>query len=360
MPETKKTKSATAKTAQVAVLGASGYTGAELVRLLLRHPQAEIKGLTADRRAGQTMAEVFPQFADIALPRLVTIEELDASALDLVFCALPHGTTQTVIKGLMEKHADLKIVDLSADFRLQDVKAYEKWYGHAHQAPELQKDAVYGLVEIYRDEIKQARLVANPGCFTTTSILAMVPLLEAGAIDPDSIIIDSKTGMTGAGRSAKETMLFSEVSEGIHAYGVAHHRHMSELDQEFSLAAKRAVTPSFTPHLAPMNRGIYATHYVRTEGKTGADQVHRVLADFYSGEPFVQVLPVGAVPQSRHVRGSNHVQIGVIADRTPGKVIVIATLDNLVKGASGQAVQNMNVMLGYAETAGLEQLALFP
>ena len=365
MAEAKKAKSTTSKgptgeAAAVGVLGASGYTGAELVRLLLRHPMASLKALTADRRAGQPMASVFPQFAGFNLPNLVTVEELDASALDLVFCALPHGTTQIVIKDLMEKHAELKIVDLSADFRLSDPAVYEKWYGHPHQAVELQKQAIYGLVEIYRDEIKAARLVANPGCFTTTSILAIVPLIEAGAINPDEIIIDAKTGMTGAGRSPKEAMLFSEVSEGIHAYGVGQHRHMAELDQEFSLAAKRNVTATFTPHLAPMNRGIYATHYVKGEGKTGAEQIHRVLADFYNAEGFVKVLPFGEVPQSRHVRGSNYVQIGVVADRVAGRAIVISTLDNLVKGASGQAVQNMNLMLGFPETMGLDQIALFP
>lgn len=359
MAEAKKTRSGK-NSAQVGVLGASGYTGAELVRLLLRHPRVELKALTADRKAGQAMSAVFPQFAQFELPKLTTIEEMDAGSLDLVFCGLPHGTTQLVIRNLLEKQPDLKVIDLSADFRLRDPVAYEKWYGHAHQAVELQKEAVYGLVEIYRDEIKKARLVANPGCFTTTSILAMVPLLEAGAIAPDDIVIDSKTGMTGAGRAAKEAMLFSEVSEGIHAYGVAHHRHMGELDQEFSLAAKRAVTPSFTPHLSPMNRGIYATHYVKAEGGTTAEQMHSILSEFFRGEPFVQVLPFGTVPQSRHTRGSNFVQIGVIADRAPGKAIVISTLDNLVKGASGQAVQNMNLMLGYGEETGLEQVALFP
>lgn len=364
MAEAKKSKSSAGKSAEVvaniAVLGASGYTGSELVRLLLRHPKASIKALTGDRRAGQPMAAVFPQFAGFDLPNLITIEELDASALDLVFCALPHGTTQIVIKNLLEHTPGVKVVDLSADFRLSDPAVYEKWYGHPHQALELQKEAVYGLVEIYRDEIKNARLVANPGCFTTTSILAIVPLIEAGAINSDDIVIDSKTGMTGAGRGAKEAMLFSEVSEGIHAYGVGHHRHMAELDQEFSLAAKRSVVPTFTPHLAPMNRGIYATHYVKGEGKTGAEQIHRILADFYAAEHFIKVLPFGEVPQSRHVRGSNYVQIGVVADRTPGRAIVISTLDNLVKGASGQAVQNMNLVLGFPETTGLDQLALFP
>jgi N-acetyl-gamma-glutamyl-phosphate reductase len=346
--------------ARIGILGASGYTGGELVRLLLRHPHAEIKALTADRHAGQAMTAVFPQFAGFDLPKLVKIDEIDANALDFVFCGLPHGTTQTVIKNLLAASAKLKIADLSADFRLQDPVMYEKWYGHGHLAPELQAEAVYGLAEIYREQIKKARLVAVPGCFPATSISALVPLLEAGAIDPDSIVIDSKTGMTGAGRAAKENMLFGEVSEGIHAYGVGSHRHTAELDQEFSLAAKRPVTVTFTPHLAPMNRGIYATHYVRLVGKTTVEQLHRVLADFYKNEPFVKVLDIGTVPQSRHVRGSNFIQISVIADRVAGRAIVISTLDNLIKGASGLAVQDMNLMLGFPETEGLMQLALFP
>ncbi|HEY9212945.1 MAG TPA: N-acetyl-gamma-glutamyl-phosphate reductase [Ancylobacter sp.] len=346
--------------ARIAILGASGYTGSELVRLLVRHPRAEIVALTADRKAGQAMADVFPQFAPLSLPRLITIEEVDWSGVDLAFCALPHGTTQLVIKKVFETAPHIKIVDLSADFRLRDPGAYEQWYDHAHQALELQQEAVFGLVELYRTEIKKARLVANPGCHTTTAILPVVPLIEAGAIEPEGLIIDSKTGMSGAGRAAKEAMLFSEVSEGIHAYGVGSHRHMGELDQEYSKAAGRSIVPSFTPHLAPMNRGIYATIYAKTMAGIGADGVHRVLADFYKSEPFVHVLPLGQVPQSRFVRGSNMMIIGVAADRQPGRVIILATLDNLVKGASGQAVQNMNVVLGFPETMGLEQIALFP
>jgi len=345
--------------ARIAVLGASGYTGSELVRLLLRHPRVEIVALTADRKAGQTMAEVFPQFAPFPLPKLVTIDEVDFSAVDLVFCALPHATTQVVIKKVFEAAPGVKVVDLSADFRLKDPGAYEQWYGHPHAALELQQEAVFGLVEIYRDEIRKARLVANPGCHSTTAILPLVPLLEAGAVEPESIVVDSKTGMSGAGRAAKEAMLFSEVSEGIHAYAVSGHRHMGELDQEFSKAAGRPVTPMFVPVLAPMNRGIYATIYLRTTGAR-AEDLHALLADYYKGEPFVHVMPFGQVPQSRHVRGSNMVMLGVVADRVPGRAIVISTLDNLVKGASGQAVQNMNLVLGFPETLGLEQIALMP
>ena len=357
MPATAKT----AKKAKIGVLGASGYTGAELVRLLLRHPRVEIVLLTADRRAGKTMAEVFPQFAPYDLPVLTTIEGADwkAAGLDLAFCGLPHGTTQKVIAELLKTAPRTKVVDLSADFRLADPAAYARWYGHAHAAPALQKEAVYGLTEVYRSQIKKARLVANPGCYTTCAELALIPLLKAKAIDPDEIVIDAKSGMTGAGRAAKEEMLFSEVSEGFHAYGVGHHRHMAELDQEFSAAAGREVVVSFTPHLVPMNRGILSTIYVRGL-KVAPQDLHAVLLKAYAKEPFVHVLPFGEAPQTRHVRGSNMTFIGIAADRIPGRAIIVSALDNLTKGASGQAVQNMNLMLGFPETMGLEQVALFP
>jgi N-acetyl-gamma-glutamyl-phosphate reductase len=346
---------------RVGVLGASGYTGAELVRLLVRHPQVEIALLTADRRAGQEMREVFPQFAPFALPRLKSIEGIDwiGADLDLIFCALPHATTQKVIKQILTTLPAMKAIDLSADFRLADPAAYARWYGHEHYAPELQRQAVYGLVEIYREEIKRAHLVANPGCYTTCAQLPLVPLLRARAIDPDEIVIDAKSGMTGAGRAAKEDMLFAEVSEGFHAYGVGQHRHMAELDQEFSKAAGRAVVVTFTPHLVPMNRGILSTIYVRGRSAS-AEDLHAILVKTYAKEPFVQLLPFGVMPQTRHVRGSNMTFIGVAKDRIERRAIVCSALDNLTKGASGQAVQNMNLMLGFPETMGLDQVALFP
>src|SRR4030088_2023592 len=357
MPET----TTKAKIAKIGVLGASGYTGAELVRLLLRHAGVEIALLTADRRAGQEMRDVFPQFSPYALPKLVAIQGIDWSgaALDLVFCALPHGTTQKVIKELLAKAGGTRVVDLTADFRLADLAAYARWYGHAHQAPELQQEAVYGLVEAYRERISGTRLVANPGCYTPCAPLPLIPLLKAKAIDADEIVIDAKSGMTGAGRAAKEEMLFSEVSEGFNAYGVGHHRHMAELDQEFNHAAGREVVVSFTPHLVPMNRGIFSTIYVRGL-KTSAEDQHAVLQETYAQEPFVHLLPFGQMPQSRHVRGSNMTFIGVAKDRIDGRAIIVSTLDNLTKGASGQAVQNMILMLGFPETMGLEQIALFP
>lgn len=348
--------------ANIGVLGASGYTGAELLRLLIPHPRIAIRLLTADRRAGEEIRTVFPQFAPYGLPRLTSIEAVDwaASGLDLAFCALPHGTTQKVVRHIVGAAPTLKVIDLSADFRLSDLSAYARWYGHAHHAPELQAGAVYGLVENYRDAIRGTHLVANPGCYPTCAQLPLIPLLKARAIDPSEIVVDAKSGMTGAGRSAKEAMIYAEVAEGIHAYGVGSHRHMAELDQELSKAAGQEVTVTFTPHLMPMNRGILSTIYVRSVNGNTPEQLHAILARTYAAEPFVHVLPFGETPQTRHVRGSNMTSIGVAADRIPGRAIVIAALDNLTKGASGQAVQAMNLMLGFPETLGLDHIALFP
>jgi N-acetyl-gamma-glutamyl-phosphate reductase len=342
---------------RIGILGASGYTGAELVRLLARHPAAEIRLLTADRQAGRPLAEVFPHLGAIRLPDLVKIEAADWEAVDLVFCALPHGTTQTVIAALPRQ---LKVVDLSADFRLADLPTYAQWYGHAHQAPALQPEAVYGLTELKRAQVAPARLVANPGCYPTAAQLPLVPLVEAGAIDPDDIIIDAKSGVSGAGRDAKQGSLYGEVTEGMHAYGVASHRHAPEIEQGLSEAAGRPIIVNFTPHLAPMSRGILATIYVRLANGGSAGDLRRILADRYAGEPFVRLLAEGQSPATRHVRGANHCLIGVFADRVPGRAIVLSAIDNLVKGASGQAVQNMNLMAGLPETAGLEQQPLFP
>ena len=338
----------------IAILGASGYTGAELVRLIATHPQMKIVALSADRKAGQSMGCVFPHLRHLELPVLQKIEELDFTGVDLVFCALPHATSQKVIAALP---GHVKIVDLSADFRLRDPADYEKWYGGKHDALELQKEAVYGLTEFYRDQIKSARLVAGTGCNAATGQFALRPLIAAGVIDLDEIIIDLKTGVSGAGRSLKENLLHAELSEGAHAYAVGGtHRHLGEFDQEFSKIAGRPVRVQFTPHLLPANRGIIATVYVKAE----PDEIHRTLAEAYDGEPFVEVLPFGEHPSTRHVRGSNFVHIGVVEDRLPGRAVVIAALDNLTKGSSGQALQNANLMLGLDETTGLMLAPVFP
>ena len=342
---------------KVAVLGASGYTGAELLRLLAGHHGIEVAALTADRRAGEPMGAVFPHLAHLDLPDLVAIDDVDWELVDAAFCCLPHGTTQEVVAGLP---AHLKIVDLSADFRLHDPAVYAEWYGHAHQALELQKQAVYGLTEVKREKVRGARLVANPGCYTTTAELPLIPCLEEKLVETGDIIIDAKSGVSGAGRSAKEGNLHTEVSEGIHAYGVGAHRHTPEIEQELSEAAGEPITVNFTPHLMPMNRGILATIYVRLKDGATAEDLRAALARRYAGEHFVKLVPQGQAPATRHVRGSNLCLIGVFADRVPGRAILVSALDNLVKGASGQALQNLNVMAGFDETAGLPTVALFP
>jgi len=347
----------TANKIRTGILGASGYTGAELVRLLVRHPSFEIALMTADRHAGKDIGEVFPHLGGLGLPSLTRIEEADWSGLDAVFCGLPHGTTQEVIAGLPES---LKVVDLSADFRLGDVDVYAEWYGHEHRAPALQAAAAYGLTEIHRERIRPARLVANPGCYPTSAMLPLVPLLADGLIDADDIIIDAKSGVTGAGRAPREGMLFAEVSAGVHAYGIAHHRHMPEIEQELSAAAGRPIIVNFTPHLVPMNRGILSTIYVRLADGATADDLRGTLDGRYADEPFVRVLAAGSAPATRHVTGSNHCLIGVFADRVAGRAILVSVIDNLVKGASGQAVQNMNLMFGLDETTALDQQPLFP
>ena len=341
-------------TQSIAIIGASGYTGAELIRLIATHPSFEIKALAANSRAGQPLAAVFPHIRHLDLPDLVTWEEIDFAGIDLCFCALPHKTSQEVIAKLPKT---LKIVDLSADFRLRDPAAYEKWYGNAHTATEIQAEAVYGLTEFYRDAIAQARVVAGTGCNAATGQYILRPLIAGGVIDLDDIILDLQCGVSGAGRSLKENLLHAELSEGTNAYAVGGtHRHLGEFDQEFSAIAGRPVRIQFTPHLGPFNRGILATCYAKGD----AQAVHGALASAYADEPFVMVLPFGETPSTHHVRGSNFCHIGVARDRIPGRAIVVAALDNLTKGSSGQAVQNANLMLGEEETAGLMLAPCFP
>jgi N-acetyl-gamma-glutamyl-phosphate reductase len=341
-------------THNIAILGASGYTGADLVRLIATHPSMKVAALSGDRKAGMPMAEVFPHLAHLDLPVLTRIEDIEFGGIDLCFCALPHATSQSVIKDLP---SDLKVVDLSADFRLRDPAEYEKWYGKAHAAPDLQKEAVYGLTEFYRDEIATARLVAGTGCNAATGQYAIRPLIEAGVIGLDDIILDLKAGVSGAGRSLKENLLHAELSGGTMPYSAGgKHRHLGEFDQEFSKAAGRPVIVQFTPHLMPFNRGILITGYVSGD----AAAIHKVLADRYAAETFLHVLPFGALPSTKSIVGSNFVQLGVTGDRMPGRAVVVAVLDNLTKGSSGQAIQNANLMLGLDETAGLMLAPVFP
>jgi len=339
------------------ILGASGYTGADLVRLAACHPQLELAVLTANAHAGKPMRAVFPHLGNLALPDLIKVEEANWSDLDVVFCGLPHGTTQEIIAALPPS---LRVVDMSADFRLRNIETYAQWYGHEHRAPDLQKDAVYGLSEHYRDEIRGARLVACPGCYPTAALLLLIPLLKAGVISAEDLIIDAKSGVSGAGRAPKENTLFCEAGEGLSPYAIASHRHAPEIEQELSVAANTDVAVNFTPHLIPMSRGELLTVYARLEGGANAEAVRAVLQDRYGDEPFVWLAEPGEVPKTQNVRGSNFCQIGVFQDRLPGRVILVSTLDNQVKGSSGQALQNMNQLVGLDETAGLQQQPLFP
>lgn len=345
------------KEIRIGVLGASGYTGSEIVRLLANHPQFGIALLTADRKAGQSIGSVFPHLIKQDLPNMVSIKDANFSNVDAVFCCLPHGTTQEIIKALPK---NLKIVDLSADFRLRSIDEYEEWYGQPHRAPELQKEAVYGLTEVLREEIQNARLVANPGCYPTSIQLPLVPLIKANLIGLRNIIIDAKSGVSGAGRGAKEANLYTEISEGIHAYGITKHRHVPEIEQGLSDCAHSEVKVSFTPHLMPMSRGMQSTIYLEmAPGKTTED-LYQELKTSYEDEEFVVLLEKGAVPHTRNVRGSNYCFINVYPDRIPGRAIIISVIDNLVKGASGQAIQNLNLMTGLPESTGLLYQPLFP
>lgn len=338
----------------IAILGASGYTGAELVRLIATHPDMKITALSGNSKAGMQMSEVYPHLRHLDLPVLTMIEDVDFTDIDLAFCALPHATSQQVIAALPKS---VKVVDLSADFRLRDPAAYEKWYGKAHAALDLQAEAVYGLTEYYREDIRNARLVAGTGCNAATGQYALRPLIAAGVIDLDRIVIDLQAAVSGAGRALKENLLHAELSENAHGYAVGGtHRHLGEFDQEFSAIAGRPVTVQFTPHLIPANRGILATIYVDGD----AQLIHATLAKAYANEVFIEVLPFGETPAIKHVRASNFCHIGVVGDRIAGRTIVIATLDNLAKGSSGQALQNANLMLGLEETAGLMSAPVYP
>jgi N-acetyl-gamma-glutamyl-phosphate reductase len=342
---------------RIAVLGASGYTGADLVRLALTHPGMEIVALAANQKAGQSMADIWPHFAPYpGLPRLVRADAIDWRQVDAVFGCLPHAASAELLSTL----EDVRIIDLSADFRLNDAEVYGEWYGVTHPAPGLLGEAVYGLTEMARPRLAQARLVACPGCYPTAALLALLPLAEAGLIAPTNITINALSGVSGAGRGLKEANLFAEVSEAVAPYAVGRHRHMPEIEQELGKAFGEAVTISFTPHLVPMNRGELETISVElADGRTVAD-LRACFDARYAGEPFVHLLPEGVAPATRMVRGSNHMVVNVFPDRIPGRALVIAAIDNLVKGSSGQAIQNFNLMFGFPETLGLEAAPLFP
>ena len=343
----------------VAIIGASGYTGVELARILCNHPNIKLTAATSRQYAGKPLAEVFPSLRG---KTELVCENLEPAQLceraDLFFTAVPHKTAMDLVPGLLA--AGKKVVDLSADFRLRDVAVYEEWY-QAHSSPELIHEAVYGLPELYREQIKRARLVANPGCYPTSIILGLAPLLKNNIIDPTTIIADSKSGTSGAGRGALVGSLFCEVADGFRAYKVGGtHRHTPEIEQEINALCNGSVKISFTPHLLPISRGIMSTVYASPVKECNLNDLTALYQKTYQDEPFVRILPAGSFPATQYVRGSNFCDISINHDLRTNRLIILSAIDNIVKGAAGQAIQNMNLMLGLQETTGLEGAPFFP
>ncbi|MCX8117283.1 MAG: N-acetyl-gamma-glutamyl-phosphate reductase [Desulfobacterota bacterium] len=343
---------------RVGIVGATGYTGLELLRLLLRHPEVELTALTSQKYAGLPIDQVFPSLSGLIQ---VECEALSVEALskkaDFLFCALPHKTAMETVPSLYR--AGKRVVDLSADFRLKDASVYERWY-QKHTAPELLGESVYGLPELHRSRIRTAKIVGNPGCYPTAALIGLIPLIQRELISLEGIVIDSKSGVSGAGRDLVLESLFCEVNEGVKAYKIFNHRHTPEIEQEASLLARKRVSVTFVPHLIPMDRGILTTLYVQLAKGIKAEDLLRAFRETYEAEPFVRIYPKGRVPNTKDVRGSNFCDVGVAVDETGSRGVIVTAIDNLVKGASGQAIQNMNLMLGYPETLGLEGIPLVP
>ena len=344
---------------RVGIIGSTGYAGQELVRILLQHPQAQIVWYGSRSYIDEKYADVYRNMFRLVDEKCMA-EDMDqlSSEADVIFTATPQGLCASLVN--VDILSKTKVIDLSADFRLKDVNIYEKWYGIEHKAPQFLGEAVYGLCEINREDIRGARLVANPGCYTTCSILTLYPLVKAGLIDPDSIIIDAKSGTSGAGRGAKLPNLFCEVNESIKAYSVAGHRHTPEIEEQLGYAAGRSLALTFTPHLVPMNRGILATCYAKLNNGADAEAVRAAYEACFADEYFIRLLPEGSLPETRWTEGSNFVDIGFKIDVRTNRIVAIGAIDNLVKGAAGQAVQNMNLMFGLEENEGLKLVPLFP
>ncbi len=349
---------------KVGIIGATGYAGGELVRLLIQHKEAQIVWYGSRSYIDQKYSSVYGNMFQIVDDKCMddNMEEL-AKQVDVIFTATPQGLCASLVNDdILSK---VKIVDLSADFRIKDVSIYEKWYGIEHKSPQYIEEAVYGLCEINREDVKKARLVANPGCYTTCSILTAYPLVKEGLIDLSTLIVDAKSGTSGAGRGAKVNNLYCEVNENIKAYGVASHRHTPEIEEQLGYAAGEEITINFTPHLVPMNRGILATEYAKLKRKADGslptyEEIKAVYDKYYADEKFVRVLDKGVLPETKWVEGSNYVDINFVIDERTDRIIMMGAIDNLVKGAAGQAVQNMNLLFGLAEDEGLDLVPMFP
>ncbi len=346
---------------RVGIVGVTGYTGMELCRLLVGHPALELVAATSRTEAGKTLGVLYPYLQQTPMAEIV-VQEPDPAALaktcDLVFLAVPHGTAMHVAHALLA--AGCRVVDLSADFRLRHRAVYEEWYATAHSCPDLLTQAVYGLPELYGEAVRWAQLVANPGCYPTASILALYPALAAQLIFPDDLVIDAKSGASGAGRKATVATLFCEVHDTFRAYNLGRHRHTPEIEQELSQAAGQPLTVSFNPHLVPMDRGILATCYARLRPGVDEATVRDVYADFVTGKPWLRLLPAGVLPETRWVRGTNWCDLGLVVDRRTHRLVVVTAIDNLCRGASGQAVVNANLMLGLPEDLGLSRSPVVP
>jgi len=345
---------------KIGIIGAGGYAGQTLISILLRHPEAEIVWLMSEEaHKGKKIADLYPHLTGEIAMACQTLDDLDKNlkSADLIFLALPHGIALNHVPKMLE--AGKKVVDLGADYRFSDHAVFEKWYHVKHSTEKYLKEAVFGLPELYRSEIKKARLVANPGCYPTASILGAAPLLKKGLVELDSLIVDAKSGVSGAGRGVSLKTHFCERNAGVEAYNVTTHRHMGEIEFQLSKVAGQEISVTFVPHLAPMNRGILATIYAKPKQKTDGKQLTAIYKEFYKGEPFVRVFE-DKLPNTKFVSGTNYCDIAVQVNEVTGKVIVLSAIDNLVKGAAGQAVQNMNLICGFEESMGLKQIALFP
>jgi N-acetyl-gamma-glutamyl-phosphate reductase len=342
----------------VGIVGATGYTGVELLRLLGQHPEVEVTVLTSQKYAGVPIDQVFPSLTgrlQIKCEEL-TIDRI-SQKVDFIFTAVPHKTAMETVPLFYQKGK--RVVDLSADFRFKDPEVYERWY-QKHTCVDLLPESVYGLPELHREEIKNAKIVGNPGCYPTGALIGLIPLIKDGMISYENIVIDSKSGVSGAGRDVVLGSLFCEVNEGVKAYKIFDHRHLPEIEQELGQLAQKKITVTFVPHLIPMDRGILTTIYVKLSKKMKTEDVLSTFQEYYRGEPFIRIYPKGKIPNTKDVRGSNYCDIGVIVNESDNRGVVVTAIDNLVKGASGQAVQNMNIMLGYPETMGLDVLPFFP
>jgi N-acetyl-gamma-glutamyl-phosphate reductase len=343
---------------KVGIVGATGYTGVELLRLLLLHPEVEVNALTSQKYAGVSIDQVFPSLKKHLQLKCeeLAVDQVSKKA-DFIFAAVPHKTAMEIVPLFYQQGK--KVVDLSADFRFKDAAIYEKWY-QKHTRPDLLSESVYGLPELHREKIRKAKIVGNPGCYPTGALIGLIPLVKKGFISLESIIVDAKSGVSGAGRDVVLESLFCEVNEGVKAYKIFAHRHTPEIEQELSQVVQKEIKVTFVPHLIPMDRGILSTVYVRLMKKMKTEELLNVFQEVYQGEPFLRIYPKGKLPNTKDVRGSNFCDIGAMVSEADDRAVIVTAIDNLVKGASGEAVQNMNIMLGYPETMGLDVLPLFP